>query len=146
MTQLRILAHEFVQYIPDTLSEGVLYVSVPFDTLVHKCCCGCGNEVVTPLDPNDWQMTYDGKSISLHPSIGNWAFECQSHYWIRRSQVVWAPRMSEEQIAWVRTSDRLAKAKHFGGASGFCTCLMKEVRSLAFWKYLWRHFIESLKQ
>jgi hypothetical protein len=91
-------------------------------------------------------LTYDGTSISLHPSIGNWGFDCQSHYWIERSQVVWAPRMSGEQIAWARIKDRLGKAKKYGGASGFCTCLMEEAKSPAFWKHLWRYSIESLKR
>lgn len=110
------LVHEFVDLVPETLVEGVLYVSIPFATVVHKCCCGCGNEVVTPLGPTDWQLTYDGESISLSPSIGNWSFACQSHYWIKRNQVTWAPRWSQEQIAAGRSSDREAKAQQFASA------------------------------
>ena len=72
---------------PVTSTDGVLYVSIPFTMVVHRCCCGCGNEVVTPLDPTDWQMPIDGKSVSLSPSIGNWSLACQSHYWIHRSHV-----------------------------------------------------------
>ncbi len=86
--------HEFVDYIPDAIKEGTVYVCVPFATVVHRCCCGCGNEVVTPLSPTDWKLIFDGQSISLDPSVGNWSFPCQSHYWIRRNKVVWARRWS----------------------------------------------------
>lgn len=82
------LSHEFVPSIPDTLEEGVVYISIPYATAVHLCCCGCKNEVVTPITPTDWELTFDGETISLYPSIGNWGFACQSHYWIRRNRVV----------------------------------------------------------
>ena len=79
-----ILRHEFVEFIPDKLADGVVYVSIPYATVAHKCCCGCGMEVVTPLSPTDWELIFDGESISLDPSIGNWSFDCKSHYWIRQ--------------------------------------------------------------
>ncbi|MDQ6883733.1 MAG: DUF6527 family protein [Candidatus Dormibacteraeota bacterium] len=107
--------HEFVEYIPSELKDGVLYVSVAFATVAHRCCCGCGNEVITPLSPTDWQLTFDGETISLDPSIGNWSFDCKSHYWIRRNMVQWAPRLSQKQIDAGRVKDRLAKAQYFGG-------------------------------
>ena len=77
MTRIKSLRLEFVNYAPEALDDGVLYVSIPFTTVVHRCCCGCGNEVVTPLDPTDWEMTFDGKSVSLSPSIGNWGLVVQ---------------------------------------------------------------------
>jgi len=84
------MTHKFVEYIPMTLEEGVLYVSMEVGTVIHKCVCGCGREVVTPLSPTDWNLTFDGESISLYPSIGNWNFECKSHYWIQNNKVKWA--------------------------------------------------------
>ena len=93
------LGHEFVDCIPEALEERTVYVSIPFATAVHRCVCGCGSEVVTPLSPNGWQLTFDGDSITLYPSIGNWGFKCQSHYWIRRNDVVWAPKWSDARIA-----------------------------------------------
>jgi hypothetical protein len=81
---------EFVKYIPQHLDEGVLYLSMEFNTVNHLCACGCGLEVVTPLSPKSWQVTYDGEAISLYPSIGNWQFPCKSHYWIIENEVVWA--------------------------------------------------------
>ncbi len=93
------LAHRFVDHIPERLEPGELYISIPYATAVHLCACGCGSEVVTPLSPTDWKMIFDGKSISLHPSIGNWSFPCQSHYWIRNNNVRRAPRWTASQIA-----------------------------------------------
>lgn len=109
------LNHEFVEYVPQELKDGTLYVSLTFATVVHKCCCGCGNEVVTPLSPTDWKITFDGESISLDPSIGNWSFDCKSHYWIENSAVRWARRWSREQIDAGRAHDRLAKKGYFDG-------------------------------
>src|SRR5437899_984797 len=84
------LRHKFVEFVPDTLEAGVLYVSVAHGTAVHRCCCGCGREVVTPLTPTDWKVIFDGDTVSLYPSIGNWNFPCRSHYWITHNRVEWA--------------------------------------------------------
>ena len=101
------LRPEFVHYIPERLDAGVLYVSRRYNTASHLCCCGCGREVVTPLNPAKWQLTEhpDGR-VSLMPSIGNWSFPCQSHYFIVRNRVSWAGAMSARQIAAVRARDR----------------------------------------
>lgn len=116
MTRINSLEHKFVDHIPDILDDGVLYVSIPFATAVHRCCCGCGSEVVTPLDPTDWRMTFDGKSISLYPSIGNWSFDCQAHYCIHRNQVRWARRLSKDEIEEGRARDYFQKEQQFGEA------------------------------
>ena len=105
--------HEFVEYIPSELKDGVVYVSVPFATAIHKCCCGCGNQVVTPLTPTDWTLTFDGETISLDPSIGNWSFPCRSHYRIRRDRVRWAAQWSDEEVEIGRAHDRRAKQKYY---------------------------------
>jgi hypothetical protein len=102
--------HEFVEHIPEHLEEGVIYVSISFGTVVHRCACGCGNEVVTPLSPTDWSLIFDGESISLHPSIGNWSFACQSHYWIRNNEVRWSRKWSKTEIAGGRARDRAYKS------------------------------------
>ena len=83
------IKHRFVEYIPDELDQDVLYVSIPFTTAIHKCLCGCGNEVVTSISPNDWEITYNGQTISLNPSVGSRNLECRSHYWIHRNMVDW---------------------------------------------------------
>lgn len=109
----KALAHRFVENIPEQLDEGVLYVSLEYATALHRCACGCGKEVVTPLSPTDWQLQFDGESVTLAPSIGNWSFPCRSHYFVRRGRVVWASAMSQRAIEEGRAADRLAKAKHF---------------------------------
>ena len=109
------LTHRFVENIPDDIEEDTLYVCIQFATVVHKCCSGCGREVVTPLSPTDWSLSFDGKTVSLYPSIGNWSFPCQSHYWIRSDRVVWVPRLSQAQIEHGRARDREAKSTYFEG-------------------------------
>lgn len=107
------LTFKFADAIPAKLEEGKLYISLEYATAVHKCCCGCGKEVVTPLAPTDWKMTYDGETVSLYPSIGNWSFACRSHYWIDRSTVRWASQWTDEQITAGRMRDRFAKNRYF---------------------------------
>lgn len=104
----------FVDAIPESLEERTLYVAMDFATAAHKCCCGCGEEVVTPLSPTDWKITYDGVSVSLSPSIGNWSFPCLSHYWIVRNEIRWAAQWTPEQIEAGRAADRRAKRGHHG--------------------------------
>ena len=108
------MAFEFVREVPEKLEDGVLYVSIPYCTALHRCPCGCGAEVITPIAPTDWKLIFDGDSISLSPSIGNWSFPCKSHYWIRRSRIVWAEELSPEEIASIRRRDAAIKKGYFG--------------------------------
>ena len=108
------LSHKFVKNIPDTLENGVVYVSVDYSTAIHKCCCGCGSEIVTPLSPTDWKLSFDGETISLYPSIGNWSLPCQSHYWITNNEVEWAPKWTKKQIERGKTEDERSKEKYYG--------------------------------
>ena len=107
------LEHEFVEFIPSELQEGVLYVSVQYATAVHRCACGCGNKVVTPISPADWQLLFDGDSVSLMPSIGNWQFPCRSHYWIKSDKVRWAEPWTDAQIAAGRQREARDRARYF---------------------------------
>ena len=106
-----VLKHEFVEFIPDKLEDRIVYVSIPYATVAHKCCCGCGTEVVTPLSSTDWKLIFDGETISLDPSIGNWSFDCKSHYWIRRDRVRWAERWSREKIEAARAHERIIRER-----------------------------------
>lgn len=93
------LRHEFITSRPDHLDDGVLYVSMPYATAIHLCACGCGEEVVTPIARIGWQLQFDGESITLTPSIGNWRLPCRSHYWIRRNAIRWALDSGSESEA-----------------------------------------------
>jgi hypothetical protein len=108
--------HRFVEVIPrkEELREDTLYISLEYDTAVHLCCCGCQKEVVTPLSPTDWYLKYNGETVSLYPSIGNWDFECQSHYWIKDGKVQWAASWNEKQIEEGRKLDKQKKEDYYG--------------------------------
>ena len=84
---------------PEVIEEGVLYVSMEYAIAIHKCVCGCNNEVVTPISPIDWELTFNGESISLNPSIGNWNFPCQSHYYITNNVIEYSRKWSKKEIA-----------------------------------------------
>lgn len=113
MKRTKILTYRFVEYIPRDIEEGVIYISMAFSTAIHKCCCGCGQEVVTPFGPTDWQLTFDGESISLDPSIGNGSFDCKSHYWIRHNKIILAPRWSKKKIYASRAYGNRLKSRYF---------------------------------
>lgn len=144
------VVHQFVEYIPEHLEEGVLYISQKYGTATHRCCCGCGEEVVTPLNPTDWSLKIEGNLATLDPSIGNWSFACRSHYWIRRGRVIWAGSMTQRQIDRIRAFDRANKESYFRaknqtkvvstpavqagpvhtGSPGFFTLLWRSLKSL----------------
>lgn len=113
MTRVSQLKHQFVEFIPDELDDATLYVSMEYGTVRHRCCCGCGEDVVTPLSPTDWKLIYDGDTISLHPSIGNWSYECHSHYWIAHGKVVWADTWEQDRIDAGRRADQRSKQVHY---------------------------------
>ena len=112
MKRVTTLTPEFIELAPPELQDGVLYVSMRYSIAIHSCCCGCGQKVVKPLSPTDWQLFFGGDSVSLTPSIGNWSFKCQSHYWIKKNQVEWAPRWTQRQIETGRALDRATKARY----------------------------------
>ncbi len=88
----------FVEFIPRQIDEGKLYISMEYATTVHLCASGCGQKVVLPLSPAEWQLHFDGEAVTLSPSVGNWEYPCQSHYWIRKNRVQWAKAWTKSQI------------------------------------------------
>ena len=97
--------HRFVENMPPEIEEGILYISIEHDLVKHKCACGCGDEIVTSLSPEKWTMTYNGETVSLYPSIGNWTHQCQSHYFIKENKVKWMGKYTEQQIEKVIEND-----------------------------------------
>jgi hypothetical protein len=110
---MMIIQHKFVEFIPDIVEEKTLYISIEYCTAVHKCVCGCGNEVVTPISPTDWKLIFEGKAVSLYPSIGNWSFDCMSHYWIKRNSVIFAKKWCDIEIDKGRKKGRQGKIRYF---------------------------------
>lgn len=113
MNQIDSLRHEFVNHIPKYLDNGVLYVSVRYATVAHLCCCGCGEEVVTPLEPDSWTLMFNGKSVTLAPSIGNYRLTCQSHYWIERNRVRWVSSQASRETIHHRSPRLPMRAQRF---------------------------------
>lgn len=108
-----MLHHKFVDFMPDILEENILYVSMEYCTAIHLCVCGCGNKVITPISPTSWQLTFDGKAISLSPSIGNWNFDCQSHYWITNNKIEHARKWNKKEISDGRARDEKVKSDYY---------------------------------
>lgn len=111
--KIKKIKHKFVETIPDKLEDGILYISVKYCTAIHKCICGCENEVVTPLSPSDWKLTFDGKTASLYPSIGNWSFECQSHYFITKNKIWIARKWELDEIKTNRSQNLKKKDDYY---------------------------------
>ena len=89
------LKPEFFHFIPETLEEGILYISLEYSAVLHKCCCGCGQVVSTPISngregwDGGWTLTNENGLVSLHPSIGNFQIPCKTHYFIKNNEVIW---------------------------------------------------------
>jgi hypothetical protein len=109
----QLMRPEYVEFIPKALEDGVLYISKKYRTATHRCCCGCGTKIVTPLRETEFSLIERGDTVSLHPSIGNWDHHCQSHYWIRDNQVIWAEPMTKDQIRMGRVHDDALKQEYF---------------------------------
>lgn len=102
------MQHLFVDEIPSELSAGILYVSVLYKTGAHLCPCGCRWRVSTPLSRTQWSITFDGETISMAPSIGNYSQPCRSHYWIWHDEVRWVRHESSltRQLSQRGAADR----------------------------------------
>ncbi|WP_122582013.1 DUF6527 family protein [Pseudomonas viridiflava] len=119
----------FVKGVPRELEPGILYVSMEYGTVVHSCCCGCGLEVVTPLTPTDWKLTYDGESISLWPSVGNWNLPCRSHYVVNGSRVIEAEPWDKARIEAEQRRDKAAKALFYANTAELVALPKKEMQN-----------------
>jgi hypothetical protein len=106
----------FVEFIPTDLDDGLLYVSMDYATATHRCACGCGVSVVTPLGPADWVLIFDGR-VTMSPSVGNGQFECRSHYLIRNNRVEWFRPMTRNAARAAHKIDTTHRAQTYGDAS-----------------------------
>ena len=125
---------EFVDEIPGEPEHGKLYLSCRYRAAVHLCACGCGAKISTPLHPTGWRLSYDGETVSLSPSVGNWSEKCQSHYVIKDSRVLWADRLPREKIQLIR-EQRRRELEEYYGVDGKATA-PPPLRSEGFWTKL----------
>jgi len=130
------LEHRFVEFIPKELEDNVLYISIRFRTAIHKCACGCGIKTVTPLSPTDWKLIFNGKSVSLRPSIGNWSFPCQSHYWISKNDIEWAPKWDKKMIKKGREESKYDKNRYYNNSNQVSAQDDSKTKSV-WWKFSW---------
>ena len=108
----------FVESVPRQLKDRHLYVSLRYRTVTHLCACGCGVEVNTPLHPTGWAITYDGVTVSLWPSVGNWSEPCRSHYLIEQNIVRWSRSWSRAEILNGRAKRRREIEEYHGETLG----------------------------
>lgn len=114
----------FVDRIPEQLTDGMLYVSMEYGTVVHRCACECGGEVITPLTPTDWTLIYNGDGVSLRPSISNSSSGCGAHYFVTDSTVRWCRPLTPVQTAGRQARDRFAKDVYYADATSSETPLV----------------------
>jgi hypothetical protein len=113
--RLQRIQHQFVEFVPEKLEPGKLYISLEYNSASHLCACGCGYEVVTIIGPADSSITYNGRGVCISTSIGNSNFPCKSHYWIEDDRISWESRMTPQLTARSRVRDKAAKAREYGG-------------------------------
>ena len=111
--KLRQISPEFVSEIPRELEPGKLYICCRYRAVSHLCACGCGTKINTPLHPTGWSILFDGISVSLWPSIGNWSEACESHYWITSNEVKWSIPWTRKQILEGRRKRDLELDQYF---------------------------------
>ena len=120
---------------PERLEPDVIYVSLRFSLVSHQCACGCDEEVVTPLSPRDWQLIFNGESVSLYPSIGNWSFPCRSHYWIDQNRALRVPDLVSDDCGtaskeYVASGSQQSDFKH----ASITDRLLAKLKSWRFWR------------
>lgn len=58
------------------------------------------------MSPIKWSIKPGKGGVRLTPSIGNWSYACNSHYWIWDGRVVWDAQWSHERIEAGRVRER----------------------------------------
>lgn len=106
----------FVETIPTDsvdIQAGKLYISMKYNTLVHRCPCGCEGLSEIGLHSATRRMIYDGENVSIEPSIGVRTLHCRSHYWITKNRIVWEKPLSEA-LDECYDRDRIDLTKAYG--------------------------------
>ncbi len=102
----------WVEDMPETIEAGKVYISTKHRLTEHLCACGCGTEVSLPLGRSEWKIEYDGETVSIWPSVGNWQLPCRSHYIIQKNKTRWCRRWSQEEILAGRSRYRKEKQQY----------------------------------
>lgn len=108
MSQIKNLKPVFSDKIPEELAPGILYISMSHRIAKHLCPCGCGKVITIIFDPELWTMKFDGETVTIFPSIGNYNIPCKSHYYISGNQIEWCQSDFDEdntrhnKLRWFR--------------------------------------------
>lgn len=136
MKRVERLHPVFISRMPAQLEPGNLYISNEYYVIKHLCACGCAEVVTLPLHPAQWRYTFDGKNVSVHPSVGNIGTPCNSHYWIVSGRVEWARPISARQAqqGWTRDGGDLLAFESQDTDSGRVT---QTPARKPLWRRLW---------
>jgi hypothetical protein len=113
MPRLTTIKLVTVEYMPKVLEPGLLYFAEKYGAVAHLCACGCGEKVSTPLGEIGWVLDTCTNGPTLRPSIGNWQLPCQSHYWIRGGNIIWAEPWTPKQIAAGWETEEQRRRAHY---------------------------------
>lgn len=87
-----------IEDLPDDLDASVIYVVGEGEHIwqvAMLCPCGCGETLHMPVLADSrpqWRYTiHEDGSVTLFPSVWR-KIGCQSHFHVRRGQVVWCGR------------------------------------------------------
>ena len=97
--------------------------------------------------PGRLVVSHDSKdpSVSLTPSVGNWAFHCRSHYWICRNEVRWARPFGDLEIEQVRRTNRSRRNRYFGRSPHVDSPSVDTTERVPLFKRLYRRAVKLLK-
>ena len=101
----------WVEDMPEVMESDKVYISTKHSLTEHLCACGCGAEVSLPLARSEWRIVYDGDTVSIRPSIGNWRLPCKSHYLILENRTIWCASWTAEEISAGRKEDRTERQR-----------------------------------
>ena len=110
---MKKLKLQYVHFMPNDLDSGILYVSIEYGIAGHLCPCGCGNKIMTPLDPTEWSFYEEKGEPTLYPSIGNWQLPCRSHYWINKGRIEWSYNWTDKQVEAGRKAESEQKKQYY---------------------------------
>lgn len=116
---------------PQPLDGGVLYVSERFSVCGHLCACGCGKEVILPLNRAQWSVIrHEDGAVTLAPSVANTGFPCNSHYVIRRGQIEWHAALSKGEAALARNRDKQDRTAYLKAQNSWWRRIWRRIRQL----------------
>ena len=72
---------------PFAIEKGLVKAREPI-TAVRIYNTNTSKVIIEEVPCVNQSVKYDGETVSLSPSIGNFQFPCKSHYWIRENRVI----------------------------------------------------------